>query len=93
MDVGLLRSLAQLDPLVFAEKNKIFTEFKGALTENYILQSLLPQFSVTPRYWTSEGKAEVDFLIQYNNHIIPCEVKADENIRSKSLAAFMHISL
>ena len=88
VDVGLLRCLAQLDAFLFADKNRIFTEFKGALTENYILQSLLLQFSVTPRYWTSEGKAEVDFLIQYKNHIIPCEVKADENIRSKSLSIY-----
>ena len=87
-DVGLLRSLAQLDAGVFSEKNKIFTEFKGSLTENYILQSLLPQFDVTPRYWASEGIAEVDFLIQYKNHIIPCEVKADENVKSKSLAVY-----
>ena len=88
VDVGLLRSLAHLDAGIFTEKNKIFTEFKGALTENYILQSLLTQFDVTPRYWASEGIAEVDFLIQYKNNIIPCEVKADENIKSKSLTVY-----
>lgn len=88
LDIGLLRVMAQLDALVFTEKNRIFTEFKGSLTENYILQSLVSQFSVSPRYWASEGRAEVDFLIQYKNQIIPCEVKADENIRSKSLSAY-----
>lgn len=88
LDVGLLRSLAQLEAPVFTEQSRLFTEFKGALTENYILQSLLTQFTVPPRYWTSAGTAEVDFLIQYKNKIIPCEVKADENIRSKSLISY-----
>ncbi len=88
VDVGLLRRLSQLDPRIFAQQNAIFTEFKGALAENYILQSLLPQFDVTPRYWVSEGMAEVDFLIQYKNQIIPCEVKSGENARSKSLSVY-----
>ncbi len=87
-DTGLLRKLAGLDPMIFADRNNIFTEFKGALTENYILQSLTPQFEVPLRYWASEGKAEVDFLIQYKNIIIPCEVKAEENIQSKSLSVY-----
>ncbi len=88
LDVGLLRNLAQLDPMAFKEGNRLFTEFKGALTENYILQAVLLQFETTPRYWTSEGIAEVDFLIQYKNTIIPVEVKSDENIRSKSLSYY-----
>ena len=88
LDVGLLRRLAQLDPVAFSEGNRLFTEFKGALTENYILQSLLPQFDTTPRYWSSDGKAEVDFLIQHYNEIIPIEVKSDENVRSKSLTQY-----
>lgn len=88
LDVGLLRRLAQLDPIAFIENNRLFVEFKGALTENYILQSLIPQFDAMPKYWTSEGKAEVDFLIQYKNNVIPVEVKSDENIRSKSLTYY-----
>ncbi len=88
LDVGILRRLSRLDSSAFQEGNPLFVEFKGALTENYILQSLLPQFEVIPRYWTSEGKAEVDFLIQYKNQIIPIEVKSDENIRSKSLTYY-----
>ncbi|MCB9283829.1 MAG: ATP-binding protein [Lewinellaceae bacterium] len=88
LDVGLLRQLAQLEPAVFISGNRLFVEFKGALTENYILQSLLSQFAVTPRYWTSEGKAEVDFLIQYQNDILPIEVKSEENIRSRSLSFY-----
>jgi len=82
-DVGLLRRLAQLDPVAIVEGNRLFTEFKGALTENYILTSLVQQFETMPRYWKSESKAEVDFLLQYENDIVPIEVKSDENIRSK----------
>ena len=52
VDVGLLRRLAQLAPTAFGEGNRLFTEFKGALTENFVLQTLLTQFEVTPRYWT-----------------------------------------
>jgi len=87
-DVGLLRRLAQLDPVAIVEGNRLFTEFKGALTENYILTSLVQQFETMPRYWKSESKAEVDFLLQYENDIVPIEVKSDENIRSKSLSVY-----
>ncbi|MCH6201906.1 AAA family ATPase [Aquiflexum sp. LQ15W] len=90
-DTGLLRRKSQLDPMAFKEGNRLFVEFKGALTENFILQSLMPQLDVLPRYWTSEGKAEVDFLIQFRNEIIPIEVKSDENVRSKSLAYYSQV--
>ncbi len=87
-DVGVLRKLSQLDPIAYTEGNRLFVEFKGALIENYILQSLVPQYEVMPRYWTSGNEAEIDFLIQFNNEIIPVEVKADENIRSASLTQY-----
>ena len=87
-DVGILRRLALLDPVAITEGNRLFTEFKGSLTENYILSGLLTQFEGLPRYWRSGNKAEVDFLIQYRNNIIPVEVKSDENVRSKSLAFY-----
>lgn len=87
-DVGLLRTLAQLEASVFLQGSRLFTEFKGALTENYLLQSLVTQFEMPFRYWASEGIAEVDFLIQFRNEIIPVEVKSDENIRSKSLTYY-----
>lgn len=89
-DVGILRKLSQLDPIAFTEGNRLFVEFKGALIENYILQSLVPQYEVMPRYWTSGNEAEVDFLIQYENQIIPVEVKADENIKSASLTQYFN---
>jgi predicted AAA+ superfamily ATPase len=88
IDVGLLRRLSFLDPIAVREGNRLFTEFKGALTENFVLQHLVPHFEVTPRYWKSENQAEVDFLIQVKNEIIPIEVKSDENIRGKSLTIY-----
>jgi len=87
-DVGLLRRLSLLDPSAIKERNRLFTEFKGALTENYVLTSLIQQFEGMPRYWKSGNTAEVDFLVQYTNNIIPIEVKSEENIRSKSLAFY-----
>ena len=58
------------------------------MTENYILQSLTTQFESALSYWTSEGVAEVDFLIQHQDKIIPVEVKSGESVRSKSLAYY-----
>ena len=88
LDVGIIRKLSKLSPAAIIEGNRLFTEFKGALTENYILQSLIVQFKTIPHYWTSGNTAEVDFLILLNNEIIPVEVKSDENVRSKSLAVY-----
>lgn len=91
-DVGVLRRLAQLAPTAFAEGNRLFTEFKGALTENFVLQTLLTQFEVTPRYWSQNNPpCEVDFLIQRENEIFPVEIKAESNIRSKSLKKFKEL--
>lgn len=87
VDTGLLYRLSFLSPEAFAEGNRLFTEFKGALTENYILQSLTPLFEVSPRYW-SDNVYEIDFLLQNENNIIPVEVKAEKNIKSKSLIKF-----
>ena len=91
-DVGLLRRLSQLAPTAFGEGNRLFTEFKGALTENYVLQSLSSQFEVLPRYWSQSNPSyEVDFLIQRENDIIPIEVKSDTNVASKSLKKFKEL--
>lgn len=87
-DVGILRKMSKLDAIAFTEGNRLFVEFKGALLENYILQSLVPQFDGLPRYWTSGNEAEVDFLVQTKNEIIPLEVKSDENVRSRSLTFY-----
>ncbi len=88
LDVALLRRLSLLDPIAISGGNRLLTEFKGALTENFVLQSLVQQFEGVPRYWKSENTAEVDFLVQYENMIVPIEVKSDENVKSKSLALY-----
>ena len=92
VDVGLLRRLSQLSPSAFAEGNRLFTEFKGALTENFVLQTLITQFEVVPRYWTQTNPPyEVDFLIQRENDIFPIEVKAETNTTSKSIKKFKEL--
>ena len=92
MDVGLLRRLAQLAPTAFGEGNRLFTEYKGALTENYVLQTLITQFEVLPRYWSQNNPPyEVDFLIQRDNDIFPVEVKSEANLASKSLRKFKEL--
>lgn len=89
VDVGLLRRLALLAPSAFAEGNRLFVEFKGALTENYVLQALSRQFEATPRYWAEDNpRYEVDFMIQRENDIFPLEVKSEANVDSRSLKKF-----
>ncbi len=91
-DVGLLRRLSLLAPTAFGEGNRLFTEFKGALTENFVLQTLLPQFEVVPRYWSRNNPPyEVNFLIQRENDIFPIEVKSESNTSSKSLKKFKEL--
>ncbi len=92
VDVGILRRLAMLAPTAFGEGNRLFTEFKGALTENYVLQELATQFEVVPRYWSkSNPPYEVDFLLQRENDIFPVEVKAEANTNSRSLRKFKEL--
>jgi len=89
VDVGLLRRLALLAPSAFSEGNRLFIEFKGALSENYVLQALQNQFEATPRYWSVVNPSyEVDFLIQRENDIFPVEVKSESNLYSISLKKF-----
>ncbi len=87
-DCGLLRRLAKLSPEVILSGNTVYTEFKGALAENAILQSLVPQSDVMPYYWSSENRAEVDFLLQFPTEVVPVEVKADSRISGKSLSVY-----
>ncbi len=88
MDIGLLRRLSELDPSVYGDKNRLLTEFKEAFAENFILSGLIKQFESKPRYWRSGNMAEIDFLIQHQNQVIPIEVKSDENIKSRSLSVY-----
>ena len=88
LDVGLLGALADLDYGSIIEGNRIFTEFKGALTEQFVCQELVAA-GLMPYYWSAENsRGEIDFLVQSKGAIYPIEVKAEENLRSKSLAAF-----
>jgi len=87
-DIGLLRKLAKLPSEAVLLDNNLFIEFKGALSENFVLQSLINLFEVKPRYWVSQGKAEVDFILQNGVDIIPVEVKSSANAASKSLAEY-----
>jgi uncharacterized protein len=88
-DVGLLGACSQLDPRVILAKNAIFEEFKGALTEQYVLQQLLAADLGPAYYWSPEsGNAEVDFLLQLQGQVYPLEVKAAENLQSKSLRSY-----
>ena len=89
VDVGLLRRLSLLAPSAFGEGNRLFVEFKGALSENYVLQALRNQFEAIPRYWAMDNpRYEVDFLIQRENDILPVEVKSESNVQSRSLKKF-----
>ena len=87
-DTGLLARHALFDYSVLTDPMAPFTQFKGALSENYVLQSLVAQFDGRPRYWTSGGEAEVDFVVQRRNDIHPIEVKAGVNVKAKSLAVY-----
>ena len=71
-------------PTAFGEGNRLFTEFKGALTENFVLQSMLRQFEFMPRYWAN-APYEVDFVIQRENDVIPVEAKAGINVKATSI--------
>ena len=91
-DLGLLRRLSNLAPTTFGEGNRLFTEFKGALTENFVLESLITQFEVVPRYWSQTNPPyEVDFLIQRENDIFPVEVKSEAHTAGKSLRKFREL--
>jgi predicted AAA+ superfamily ATPase len=88
-DVGLLGAMAGLDSGSVISGNKVFTEFKGALTEQFICQQLISDCGLQPFYWSAKNsRGEIDFLVQIEGVIYPIEVKAEENLRSKSLRAF-----
>lgn len=81
--------MVDIDSKTILEGNRIFEEFKGALTEQYVLQELLTSKVQSVYYWSAEkSTAEVDFLIQQEGEIVPIEVKAEENLRAKSLKSF-----
>ena len=89
-DVGLLAAMTDLDAKTLLKGNAIFTEFKGALTEQYVCQQLVSDLGATPYYWSAENSSgEVDFVLQHSGNVIPLEVKAEENLQAKSLKHFV----
>lgn len=89
-DVGLLCSLSSLSVKVLLEGNRLFTEFKGSLIEEFVCQQLLSELNSVPFYWSAkDGKSEIDFIIQADDKVIPIEVKAEINLQAKSLKQYI----
>lgn len=89
LDVGLLGAIGNLNPKTIVEKEQLFSEFKGALTEQFVLQELKATGLKQLYYWANDsGSAEIDFIFENLNTIIPLEVKASENLQAKSLKTF-----
>jgi len=88
-DVGILGAMVKLAAQLLIEKDRLFTEFKGAFVENYVAQQLHSEKQIDLYYWTSEGKkAELDFLCEFGSQIYPLEAKAGINPKSKSLNSY-----
>ena len=89
LDVGLLSCMVQLNQTVLLSGNELFKEFKGALTEQYVLQQLKTLKNLATYYWTNDrGSAEMDFLVDNGTDVIPIEVKAETNLKAKSLKTY-----
>ena len=89
LDVGLLSCVTEIDSTTLLKGNDIFTEFKGALTEQYVCQQLKSLKNIPIYYWTNnKGNSEVDFIVQANGKITPIEVKAETNLQAKSLKVY-----
>lgn len=87
IDVGLLATMSNISPKTVIEERGLFSEFYGAFTENYIAQELsVQQYAL--HYWTSEGAAEIDFVIEQDLNAYPLEVKAGESRKKKSLSIY-----
>lgn len=90
VDTGLLCAMSNLPARTLLEGDALFTDYKGALVEQYVLQQFKSKKDLSVYYWSAESsRGEIDFLLQYETDIIPIEVKAEENLQSKSLKAFI----
>jgi hypothetical protein len=87
-DIGLLRRMSRLPASSIYEDSLQYKEFKGALTENYVLSELANTLGDVPFYWKSGNTAEVDFIVQLNEKIIPVEVKSSTNVKARSLSVY-----
>lgn len=89
LDIGLLGAMGDIDAKTMINGNAIFEEFKGSMTEQFVLQELISQDDLAIYYWSSEkSSGEIDFIVQANGEVIPVEVKAEENLQAKSLKSF-----
>ena len=89
LDIGLLGAMSGVDAASIVQGSGIFTEFNGALTEQYVCQQLISDCGVGPYYWSAENSTgEIDFLAQDQGVVYAMEVKTEENLRAKSLRAF-----
>ena len=89
LDIGLLRVMSELSPQTITESIRVFEEFKGALTEQFVLQELSSFLGIRSiYYWTSDATAEVDFIFSDGRRVIPVEAKASENIQAQSLKVY-----
>lgn len=89
VDIGLLSAMSDLDVRSLLDENSTLEEFKGALTEQYVLQQLVAQKKIGIYYWSPDNaRSEIDFLLQIDNQIVPVEVKAAENLKSRSLRVY-----
>jgi predicted AAA+ superfamily ATPase len=90
LDVGLLGAASRLQASALIDGNRLFAEFKGALTEQYVCQQMIAEAHLKAYYWSADNsQGEVDFLYEESGSAVPVEVKAEENLRSKSLRAFI----
>lgn len=90
LDCGLLGAMSETPPHSLLVANNGMEESKGAFTENYVMSQLVATRSTSVFYYSNDAKLELDFLIQQGSEIIPIEAKAEENLRSKSLASFIN---
>ena len=87
-DIGILRKLSKLPYEVILDATPNYKEFKGSLTENYVLCELVKSVDETLYYWSSGNTAEVDFILQSGSEIVPVEVKSERNVKARSLAEY-----
>ena len=89
-DIGLMSAMSNIPVQSMVDGNSLFSDFKGAMTEQYVLQQLKTNQFLSIYYWSAENsRGEIDFLVQQEDRIIPIEVKAEENLKAKSLRAFI----
>ena len=92
LDVGLLGAMAQIPPAMMLIGNNVFSEYKGAFTENYVLTQIVAVPDIVTGYYSKDNSTlELDFIVQAGERLLPVEVKAEENVRSRSLRQFITV--